>query len=339
VRATDGVEVWRADIPAVPSNVLTTGGLVVVGGGSICGPGPARVSAHEAATGRVLWTLDVQLTALNAPRQQLAAVDGVLGLLDGGRMAGLDVTTGTPRWSQPTDAGIGPVAAGGLFVVANGIEGTLTTPQVTAFRAADGTTGWSAALAGPAQVLNLSQGGGRVFVNYYTADAAFRTLALDAATGRRLWDEPVTANDASAEVLVSSAGDQVTALDAATGRQRWQRPGGLAVIGGPLVVTFANQRVPTEPPPSGVAPTVPAELVARTAADGTERWRVDAVLSAPFVAGDLVLLSGPQTLAYRLADGAQVWTSDTVGIASVAREGAADLIALAVSGEPVGCGD
>jgi outer membrane protein assembly factor BamB len=339
VRATDGVEVWRADTPAVPSNVVATGGIVVVGGGDVCGPGPAQVSAHEAATGRTLWARDVQLVAPTAPRQQLAAVGGVLALLDRGQVVGLDLATGAPRWSQASDAGIGPVAGGGFFVVANGVEGTLTTPELTALRAADGAVGWTATLAGPAQVLTLTQGGGRMFVNYYTADAAFRTLALDAATGRRLWDEPVTVDDAATDVVISSRGDQVAALDAATGRQRWERPGSLGVIGDGLVVALDNQQAPAAPPSSGAAPTVPAEFVARASADGTDRWRVEAVLSAPFVAGDVVLLSGPQTVAYRLADGARLWTSATVGIVSVGREGATDRIAMAVGGEAVGCGD
>jgi outer membrane protein assembly factor BamB len=341
VRAGDGKEVWRQDIPAAPSNPVASGGVVVVGGSDACGSGPAHISAHDAATGTELWRRDVSNESPNAPRQQLATAAGVVALLDDGQLVALDRRAGTERWHQPSDAEAGPLATGELFVVANGTQGTLTPPVLTAFRAVDGSTAWTTPMPAPAQVLTLAQGGGRVFVNYYTPEAAFGTLALDGATGAQLWNKPVTAQDAAGDVVLYSDETGVTALDAASGDVRWHQPGTTAVAAGDLVVMFDNQQIPTQPPPNGGSIVVPAELVARNLTDGAERWRVDATFGAAFVAGDLVLVNGPnlENIAYRLVDGSVAWTNRDAGTGPVARDDVTDGIAIAVGGQPTGCGD
>jgi outer membrane protein assembly factor BamB len=341
VRAADGKAVWDRNIPAVPSYPIAGGGVVIVGGNDACGPGPARVSAHDAATGAELWQRDVSYEAPNEPRQQLATNGDVIALLDGGQLVALDRRTGSERWLRPSDAGKGPLAAGDLFVVANGTQGALTAPVLTAFRAADGSVAWTTPMPGPAQVLTMAQGGGRVFVNYYNADAAFGTLALDGATGASLWNKPITAQDASGDIAVYTDASGVTALNAATGDELWHQPGSTAVVAGDAVLMFDNQQFPAEPPPNGGSTVVPAELVARNLHDGAERWRVDAIFGAAFVAGDLVLVADPnlETVAYRLADGSVAWTNHGAGTGPVSRDDVTDGIAIAVAGQPTGCGD
>jgi outer membrane protein assembly factor BamB len=150
--------------------------------------------------------------------------------------------------------------------------------------------------------------GDRVF----TADADGRVVAVEAASGRTLWQAEtkldITGGPGVGEglVLVGTGNAEVAALDAATGAPRWTTR-----------VTSEVLSVPAAAEGKVIIHAIDGRLVGHDAADGKPRWQYDRVASglglrassSPVVAGTRAVsgMAGGKLVMLDIASGAPVW--------------------------------
>lgn len=184
-------------------------------------------------------------------------------------------------------------------------------PQPSAGR---GALAWRVSLpAALASCLTLADG------VLYACDADGKLHALDAATGKPRWQQPVDLGEwrvyrqiAVADDLVlvgptdsrtiPQADKAVLALEAASGAVRWRSPLAARLVSDPAT---AGEGV--------YAATSDGHAVSLALVDGAVRWRVSlrsVGLAAPAAAGDLVVFGGDKGLLTALAatDGSEVWS-------------------------------
>jgi outer membrane protein assembly factor BamB len=233
---------WRTDIGAGSgSSGRITSPPVVEGGRVFTLDAASRVSAVDAASGRLLW----QQPVIPDGQQARSGFGGGLGVTDGrlivttgfGEVLALSVTDGTIIWRQTLGAPIrsGPALDDGRIVV--------VTRDNAAFglRAETGDFLWNLpgtattapgvlAAASPA----MSSG---IAVLPFTSG---EVVAVRATTGRVVWADALaggrrglaraTINDISGDPVISGVGvfaanqsGQMVAIDARTGRRGWFR--------------------------------------------------------------------------------------------------------------------
>src|SRR5882672_2276408 len=150
---------------------------------------------------------------------------------------------------------------------------------------------WSVTLAKPEPKLRLGLApaidGNRVYV----AGPHGAVVALDLATGRRIWDKQLKLALAGGPgagnglVLVCSSGGTVVALNAADGAERWRAELNSELLAAPVIT-----------PELAIVRTVDGKLYGLEAADGKQRWVTDQQVprltlrgtSRPVVSGELV---------------------------------------------------
>lgn len=234
---------------------------------------PATQAAGDRAGGTLLWRSRAASPGDDEPGILTAA--GRVYTTGGGRHYGdsgicaFDAATGRAVWRTPGTSGPRPRAAG-----PGAVFGFTVTPGgqtvVAAASAATGRTLWThdaGRLLDNAKVGWMACAGGLVYVaageteNDTAGQPTVR--ALDARTGRRVWEAdlgaapqaPVVADGVvytGAASSLSAASGAVVALDAATGRRLWRSadiggsPFSLVVTGGVIVVSV----VPSPPLPS-----------------------------------------------------------------------------------------
>jgi alcohol dehydrogenase (cytochrome c) len=232
-------------------------------------PGPVRYTDSllvlDARSGRLLWydqvtphdvrDYDFQATPI------LADVDGaalVIGAGKAGRVIAWDRSTRERRWSTPVGLhrnDVGPLPARRV-TVCPGLLGGVETPMAYAdgrvFVPVVDLCGWgSATRAQPLSEVDPSGGKGRF-------------AALDAATGRVLWERRLAAPDfgcaaVSNDVVFTSTYDgTVLGLDVRDGRVVWRAQLGAGVnacpaVVGDLVLFGAGVRRPGGGPPELIA--------------------------------------------------------------------------------------
>ena len=201
----------------------------------------AGVSAHNAATGSLVWRVDLRP---KSKREKdgfgggLAYADGKLYVTSGFRLvAQLDAGDGHVNWVTRTDAPIHAaptVSAGRVYVV--DVDDELLT-----FQAGNGTPDWTyQALTEPARILLASSpavANGTVVASF----ASGELVALRADNGTMLWNQPLshtTTQSALSEirdiagrpviykgdVFAISHANVMAATDLRTGDVRWQIP-------------------------------------------------------------------------------------------------------------------
>jgi outer membrane protein assembly factor BamB len=171
---------------------------------------------------------------------------------------------------------------------------------------------WSATLGKPEPKLRLGLApvidGNRV----YGAGPHGEVVALDLATGRRVWQKQLKLalsggpGAGSGLVLVCSSGGTVVALNAADGAERWRAELNSELLAAPAVT-----------PELAVVRTVDGKLYGLEAADGKQRWVTDQQVprltlrgtSRPVVSGELVFsgFDNGRLMAVTLAGGTTAW--------------------------------
>ncbi len=171
---------------------------------------------------------------------------------------------------------------------------------------------WSRGIGDGTERLRLALRPATDGTNIYAAAHDGRVLAMDAATGKRLWtaktDLPLSAGPGTDGTLVvagSSNGD-IVALEAGTGEVRWQ-----------VEVTSEVLGIPAVAPGKVVVQTVNGKLTALDAADGTALWSVQQSMPAlsvrgaasPVIARGYVIsgFDNGRIVAYDLEDGGELW--------------------------------
>ncbi|HVN98742.1 MAG TPA: outer membrane protein assembly factor BamB [Steroidobacteraceae bacterium] len=146
----------------------------------------------------------------------------------------------------------------------------------------------------------------------YAAGPHGEVVALDLATGRRLWQQRLKLalsggpGAGSGLVLVCSSGGTVVALAAADGAERWRADLNSELLSAPVIT-----------PELAVIRTVDGKLYALESATGKQRWVTDQQVprlslrgtSRPVVSGDLVFagFDNGRLMAVTLAGGTTAW--------------------------------
>ncbi|HVL87045.1 MAG TPA: PQQ-binding-like beta-propeller repeat protein [Candidatus Thermoplasmatota archaeon] len=270
------------------------------------------------ADGAVLW----KFLAADAIEASPAVADGNVFVGDrAGRLYAVNAS-GFPVWNRSLGTSISSSAAvvGGVVYVGSAQAGG--AGRLHALRAADGADVWPPFSTPRIVHASPAVAEGRV----YFAHEGGEVVALDAATGTRVWNRTlggdVYSSPTVAEGLlyVGAYDHAVYALNASTGAVAWQRStGGLvdstpAVSGGVVYVGSWDHR-----------------LYAWDAQTGAPRWNVStggAIVSDPSVAGGVVYVGSGSTKlhAYRASDGVERWSFETGGLVATS---------AAVSGDTV----
>jgi len=195
----------------------------------VVGSSDGEVAALAAADGRLLWNVALSGEVVSTP-----AVDGstVVVRLVNGQLVALDAKDGSTRWiaDQPVPSlsmrgGARPV------IVGERVYSGFDNGKVAAYDLARGQLAWEAPLATPtgrSEIERLVDVDGMFQV---TVDEVFavafhgRAAALDAASGRTLWQRDMSsARGLAADFLgvyVTDADGQVWALDRGNGGPLW----------------------------------------------------------------------------------------------------------------------
>ncbi|MGR3484947.1 MAG: outer membrane protein assembly factor BamB family protein [Paracoccaceae bacterium] len=307
--------IWRTSlIPLLETASSGAGGGLAAGGGAVYATtGYGELVALSASSGGILWRQDLRASGTAAP----AYANGRVYLVSrDGRGWALDARTGRIEWSfdgLPASAGFaggaGPSVSGDLVVF------PFASGEVSATFAGGGLPRWRADIGGRRETRAQATiddvaadpviADGRV----YLGTLGGRTLALDAATGERVWtaDEGAVGPVATTPTSIFAVNDigQLLRLDADTGAVVWRvtlpqfvqtRPArlrtriahyGPVLAGGRLVVASADGVLRGFDPATGA-------LVHQTAIPG-------GAASHPAVAGGTLWLTSAdgQLLAYR----------------------------------------
>lgn len=227
------------------------------------GKPPSALIALDRSTGKVLWKVVLAGSGMPTP----AIINGVLVHHNGaGHVMGIDPQTGRVLYDRNLHSIASMVAAvpmaNGLFVT-TGVDRN----AVWMLNSKDGSVVWESPFSPIASGLGDCPpvtDGKRIYCNYVMPPssavpvqtertAVFRAYAVDAATGKRLWDVPLESgilpkrNEAAIPLLAngtlymgSSLSWTVHAIDPATGAVKWRVithgpvKGGIVDAGGTL---------------------------------------------------------------------------------------------------------
>ena len=226
----------------------------------LCWPAAAPAGqAAQAAGDWTRWKYDAANTGVNPAETRLGP----------GNVRGL-----RRSWFRSLCCGGGtPLVAGGVVYLGAEVDGPDGPAAVYALDAATGQTRWMTLTGAAEGSGGLAMAGGRLFVVPVGGGHGSPMVALDAATGRRLWTTELTPgtstdfyeppNVAGGVVYVTSGDTKMRALDAVTGRLLWRAyvtrtegATGTAVSGGLAYVVSGD----------GV-------LLAKDVANGVNRWK------------------------------------------------------------------
>ena len=230
--AAGGAPVWAVDVtPPTDTRSDASGGGLAYGAGRVfVSTGFGTLTALDPATGATLWVQELDAPGTSAPTVQ---GDLVYVVSRDSRAWAIDVANGRIRYQLsgiPSDTsfggGAGPAVSGDLAVF------PFPSGEVQGVFPQGGIPRWSAVISGdrPGQAVgNLSDIGGdpvidgnRVYVGNFTGV----TVALDAASGERLW----TVGEGAANPVWPAGGslfmvndlNQLLRLDAADGSVIWR---------------------------------------------------------------------------------------------------------------------
>lgn len=229
---TGGGTLWRrALVPASErAGDASGGGLAVVGGTLYVSTGFGELHALDPATGAPRW-----VQRLNAPLTTPKVADGVVYVVSrDSRGWAIDAATGRIIWELPaapagavTASAPAPAVAGRVVIMPFG------SGEIQAALRQSGVRVWNSGVTGGRRGVAYSNvgdiTGDPVVVGgtVYAGTVAGRIVALEAASGARLW----TAREGAVSPLAVAGGSvfaisdraQLLRLDAATGTVLWRR--------------------------------------------------------------------------------------------------------------------
>lgn len=193
-----------------------------------------RAAAFNPRTGARVWETDTKLPLSAGP-----SVDGGLvlfGTLDA-QVVALDRATGKLLWKAPASSEVLASPVGnGQTVVVRSVDG-----RIYGLHASDGTRAWSFSEAEPRLTLRGQSMPLLVGDEVLVGQDDGTLVALDAASGKVLWQQAIAVPNGRTElerlvdidadllgtenaVFVDSYGDVLTVVDPASGNLGWKRP-------------------------------------------------------------------------------------------------------------------
>lgn len=273
VNVTSGRVAWtyRLSNPIMSAPIVYRGVVIVAEGNENSptdamparpihvGDGPNALVAFDAKSGRLVWRHALAGTGMPTP----AIVDGLLVHHDGaGTIVGLDPLTGATRYERNIHSIASMVAA-----LPVGRSDWITAGEwrnaIFDLRASDGSTVWETTFSRVASGIGDCppvSDGTRIYCDYImppssstpvlVGDLATENVyAIDAATGRKVWDIRLESgdlpprNEAAIPLLAdgtlylgSSLRPYMHAVDPRTGRVKWRAPTRGPVLGGAVAV-------------------------------------------------------------------------------------------------------
>ena len=247
------------------------------------------VEALAASNGATLWTQD-------EAGGYWAWSDGseVFALSDAGELSALDRDSGAVLWVQPAFQPYW-LALGDRFVVGWSNFGGGDSSSVAAASAGDGHLLWSENLNGSVDVEILGE---VVILTQTRANGREWLVALDAATGRRLWTRKCECATRACDCSVAGAagdtvfvglGDHLAAVDLATGVEAWS----VALQGEVGQVLVAEGRVFVGTTTFEGTGKTSGTTTALGLSDGSVLWQQSLSIGVPYrpvLAGSLLLV-------------------------------------------------
>lgn len=225
-----GAVLWRADLTAGfdRGGGISGGGLALDGATLYAATGYGEVVALEAASGAVRWR-----QRLDAGATTPTVAGGLVYVVSRDNQAwAIDAASGRVRWQLQT-APSGAVLKGGAApAVGNGtVIFPFGTGEIIAASAGAGVRSWGTTVAGErrgvayANVNDITGDPLIVGGTAYAGNQSGRVVALDVASGNRLW----TAQDGAYSPLLQAGGalffvsdrNELLRLDAASGERVW----------------------------------------------------------------------------------------------------------------------
>ena len=229
--STAGAAQWSVDLTADfdRGGDVSGGGLAVQGGRVFATTGYGELVALDAASGAIVWR-----QRLDAPLTGAPAVDGnaVYAVGRDGSAAALATDTGRILWQVPgTPSASGMIGASSPAIGDAEVYFPFASGEIAAVGKDGGERAWGAAVAGKrlgrAYAIVGDITGDPVISGgvIYAGTAAGRTVAIEAATGMRLW----TANEGAlnpplvvgGSVFVVNDEARLVRLDGGTGDVIW----------------------------------------------------------------------------------------------------------------------
>ncbi|NNF23724.1 MAG: PQQ-binding-like beta-propeller repeat protein [Rhodobacteraceae bacterium] len=229
--STAGQVLWTRDLTPLDEGEddASGGGLAVSDGRLFVTSGFGRLTTLDAATGAELWTQRMGASVTTAPT---VFGDTVYAVTRDSRVWSIDVANGRLRWIVPGVPSVSAVAGAASPALTRRLAYfPLPTGELVATFRQSGLRVWTAPVSGARQGRTYTRftdvTGDPVIVGrtLYTGNPAGRTLALDVASGERLWTAPEGAlgpvQVAGDSVFLISDQNELVRLNARTGGRIW----------------------------------------------------------------------------------------------------------------------
>lgn len=364
LRVGDTKPAWSIPLDGVATSVLSSNGTLYLAGVSASNATSSAqagtVEARRMSDGTRIWHSTADATASLIAADSTAIYASTAGPQSPqGEVVALRASDGQRIWSTssvglPVGAGAlggGALADGTLYFAGNAFSSSGPGGTVTALRASDGKTLWSAPISGEVNPPVLS--GGTVYVSALAVNgnkqpSGLSVTALRATDGTPLWSKSLAAGsqaEAFSPVVASATAvfvayavqtvgstsptTAVLALDPATGSQLWSEPG----AGVPSSLFSDGSALYVSSISAGGAPSggaVGGALTAYQASDGKQIWsqqgaysRIVGPLNASIVALGVIEGSDPSQVTGTIEtlspqDGSAQWTYSASGEGPVA---------------------
>jgi len=228
--STGGGRVWTQNLrPEGERDIGPGGGVTVEGGVVYAATSYRQLVALDAASGRVIWTVDLDTPARGAP---VAGAGHVFVVSQSNEVYALSQSDGTVAW---TYAGIeetaGLLSAANPAISGNRVIVPFSSGEIMAINIKSGEPEWvdgvsrgfrTLALSGLADVSASPVVTGNTV---YATGVAGRTVAVDARTGQRKWEQdlgsvhtPVVSGSA---LFMVDLDDRMVALSLKSGETLW----------------------------------------------------------------------------------------------------------------------
>ena len=229
----DGTTLWRADVTPPNDNVReASGGGIALGNTAVfVSTGFGRLVALDAATGAELWVQDLDAPGSAAP----TVANGLVYVVArDGRGWAIEEDTGRVAWQiTGTPSGANLVGGAGAAVTSDFAIFPFPSGEVLGVFPEGGLRRWSSVIAGE----RLGEAGAQAATDIasdpvidsgrvYTGNAGGRIVAMELASGDRLWTATEGATSpvwpVGGAVFAINDLNQLVRLDAATGGVVWR---------------------------------------------------------------------------------------------------------------------